>query len=198
MSLVSAAGAKVVFAAGAKVAVSIATLLLLAGCSSPAGGSERMNEAFDELMKRPNATEADSEYQSMFQTIRERLNAEVGVAAWVPDDEPMSSSACSGQISGMGDAEVRRLDAGMSPGNLPDALWDRAVAIVTEVAGQHGFGAPEVIVSGPGDHEVSFRNTYNGRLLFGTGANTILAVTTGCHLSEEAHRRGTYLPPKEY
>jgi Lipoprotein confined to pathogenic Mycobacterium len=190
MSLVSAAAAR--------VAVSIVTLLLLAGCTSPTGGSKRMNEAFDELMKRPNATEIDAEYQSMFQTIRERLTAEVGVAPWVPDDEPMSSSACGGQISGLGDAEVRRLDAGMSPGNLPDALWDRAVAIVTEVACQHGFGAPDVIVSGPDDHEVSFRNTYNGRLLFGTGANTILAVTTGCHLSEEAHQRGTYpLPSRE-
>jgi len=157
-----------------------------------------MKEAFDALLKRPSITAVESGYQSMFQTIRERLIAEVGVAEWVPDDEPMSGSACGGDISNLDDAEVRRYDAGMSPGNLPDARWDQAVTVVTEVARQHGFGAPEVIVNGPGDHEVSFRNTYHGELLFGTGANTILGGTTGCHLIAEAHQRGTYLPPKKY
>jgi hypothetical protein len=157
-----------------------------------------MSQAFEELMKRPSITQVEADYQSMFQTIRERLTAEVGVAEWVPDDDPISSSACAGSISNLDGAEVRRYDAGMSPGNLPDAKWDQAVAIVTEVAGQHAFGAPDVIVSGPSDHEVSLRNAYNGELLFGTGANTILGGSTGCHLTEEAHDRGTYLPPKKY
>ena len=84
------------------------------------------------------------------------------------------------------------------PGNLPDAKWDLAVAIVTKVAGQHGFGGPEVIVSGPSDHEVQFGDRYNGYLVFGTGHNTILFGGTGCHLTEEAHHRGTYLPPEKY
>jgi Lipoprotein confined to pathogenic Mycobacterium len=157
-----------------------------------------MSQAFDELMKRPKLTQAEAGYQSMFQTIRERLVAEVGVAEWVPDEEPISGSSCGGGLSNLEGAEVRRYDAGMSPGNLPDARWELAVAIVTEVSGQYGFGAPKVIVSGPGDHEVSFRNTYNGELLFGTGANTILGGSTGCHLTEEAHQRGAYLPPKKY
>ena len=134
----------------------------------------------------------------MFQTIRERLTAEVGVAPWVPDDEPISGSACGGDLSNLVGAAVRRYDAGMSPGNLPDSQWDRAVSIVTEVAGRHGFGAPRVIVSGPSDHEVSFRDTDNGELLFGTGANTILGGSTGCHLTEDAHQRGTLAPPRKY
>ncbi len=157
-----------------------------------------MQDAFDELMKRPNMSAAAADFQSMFQTIRERLISEVGVADWVPDDEPESSSACGGDISNLDDAEHHRYDAGMSPGNLPDSKWDQALAVVTEVAGKHGFGTPEVIVNGPSDHEVSYRNAYNGELLFGTGANTILGGTTGCHLTDEAHRRGTYLPPKKY
>jgi hypothetical protein len=157
-----------------------------------------MNQPFEELMRRPNLTQAEADYQLMFQTIRERLVAEVGVADWVPDEEPISGSACGGALSNLEGAEVRRYDAGMSPGNLPDAKWDQAVAIVTAVAGQHGFGAPRVIVNRPGDHEVAFRNTYRGELLFGTGANTILGGTTGCHLTEEAHRRGTPVPPTEY
>jgi len=177
------------------VLASIALLAMTAGCSSTAKESA-MNQVFAELMKRPNLTQVEADYQSMFQTIRERLVAEVGVAEWVPDEEPISGSSCSGDISNLEGAEQRRYDAGMSPGNLPDAKWDRAVAIVTAVAKQHGFGAPKVIVSGPSDHEVSFRNTYNGELLFGTGGNTILGGSTGCHLTEEAHQRGTPVPPK--
>ncbi len=181
-----------------RAAASMVMLLMLAGCSTTSRESEYMNQAFDTLMKRPNLTQVDADYQSMFQTIRERLVSEVGVAAWVPDEEPVSGSACGGRISNLEGAEMRMYDAGMSPGNLPDASWDQAVAIVTDVAGHHGFGAPKVIVSGPNDHEVSFRDTYNGELLFGTGANTILGASTGCHLTEVAHLRGTPVPPKKY
>ena len=184
--------------AGAGVTASIVMLLILTGCSSATRENDKMTDAFAALMKRPNLTQVEADYQAMFQTIRERLSAEIGVAPWVPDEEPISGSSCGGGISNLEGAEQRRYDAGMSPGNLPDAKWDRAVAIVSEVAGQHGFGAPEVIVNGPSDHEVSLRNTYNGELLFGTGANTILGGSTGCHLTEEAHQRGTPVPPKNY
>ena len=180
------------------VAVSMVMLLVVSGCDITAKESEDVNQAFAALMKRPNLTQVDADYQSMFQTIRGRLVSEVGVAAWVPDEEPVSGSSCGGNVSNLEGAEVRRYDAGMSPGNLPDAAWDRALAIVTNVAGQHGFGAPKVIVSGPNDHEVSFSSTYNGELLFGTGANTILGGSTGCHLTQEAHQRGTPMPPKKY
>lgn len=156
-----------------------------------------MSEVFTELMKRPDLTQVQADYQSMFETIRERLVAELGVAQWVPDHDPISGSACGGDLSHLDGAEVLRMDAGTSPGNLPDAQWDQAVAIVTEVAGERGFGAPKVVAGGPSNHEVSFRDPYNGRLLFGTGANTVLAVSTGCHLTQEAHQRGTYQPPKE-
>lgn len=144
------------------------------------------NPAMAALMRRPSLTQVDADYQSMFQTIRDRLVSEVGLAAWVPDNEPVSGSSCGGDLANVVGAEVRRYDSGTSPGNLPDAQWDQALSIVTEVAGQHGFGAPTVIVSGPSDHEVSFRDIYHGELLFGTGANTILGGSTGCHLIEEA------------
>jgi hypothetical protein len=176
----------------------IALLAMTTGCNSAAKEKEKMSEAFTELMKRPDLTQVQADYQSMFETIRVRLVAEVGVARWVPDSEPISGSGCGGDLSHLDDAETRSIDAGTSPGNLPDAKWDQAVAIVTEVAGKRGFGAPKVIVSRPNDHEVSFRDQYNGELLFGTGGNTILAVSTGCHLTQTAHQRGTYQPPKQY
>jgi len=181
----------------AAAAASLVAVLILAACSSTAKESEHMSQAFEELMKRPNLTQVEADYQSMFRTIRERLVSEVGIATWVPDEEPVSGSSCGGGVGNLEGAEERRYDAGASPGNLPDAAWEGAVAIVAEVAGHHGFGAPRVIVSGPGDHEVSFRDRYNGELLFGTGANTILGATTGCHLTQEAHRRGIPANPSE-
>jgi Lipoprotein confined to pathogenic Mycobacterium len=156
-----------------------------------------MSAAFDTLLKRPNLAEVEADYQSMVLTIQERLVAEVGIAPWVRG-KPAIGGLCGGDLIDLEDAQEGYLDAGVSIGNLPDARWGQAVAIVTEVAGEHGFGEPGVIVDAPGDHEISLRGTYQGELIFGTGAGTILTVRTGCHLTEQAHTRGTYLPPKEY
>jgi len=157
-----------------------------------------MKDAFDALMKRPSLTVVEADYQSMFEMIRTRLVAEVGISSWLPDVEPISGTACAGKLSNLDGGQERLYNAGSSSGNLPDAKWDQAVTIVAEVARQHGFGAPEVVVSGPSDHEVQFHDPYRGYLLFGTGYNTILGGGTGCHLTQEAHQRGTYLPPKGY
>jgi Lipoprotein confined to pathogenic Mycobacterium len=156
-----------------------------------------MNDAFDILMRRPHLAEVEGDYQSMLLTIQERLVAEVGIAAWVRE-KPAAGGLCGGDLVDLEDAREAYLDAGVSIGNLPDARWGQAVAIVTEVAGRHGFGEPGVIVDAPGDHEISLRGTYQGELIFGTGGGTILTARTGCHLTEQAHARGTYLPPKEY
>ena len=157
-----------------------------------------MKDAFDALMKRPDVSVVEADYQAMYETIRTRLVAEVGISAWLPDAEPVSGTFCAGPLSNLEGGQERLYNAGSSSGNLPDARWDQAVAIVAEVSKQHGFGPAEVVVSRPGDHEVQFHDAYRGYLLFGTGYNTILAGGTGCHLTKEAHQRGTYLPPKKY
>jgi hypothetical protein len=172
------------------------TVLTVAGCG--ATEENTMKDAFEALMKRPNVNVVETDYQAMYETIRTRLVAEVGISAWLPDAEPVSGTFCARPLSNLEGGQERLYNAGSSSGNLPDARWDQAVAIVAEVSGQHGFGPAEVVVSGPGDHEVQFHDAYRGYLLFGTGYNTILAGGTGCHLTEEAHQRGTYLPPKKY
>jgi hypothetical protein len=172
------------------------TVLIVAGCG--ATEENTMKDAFDALMRRPDVSVVEADYQTMYETIRTRLVAEVGISAWLPDAEPVSGTFCARPLSNLEGGQERLYNAGSSSGNLPDARWNQAVAIVAEVAKQHGFGAPEVVVSGPSDHEVQFHDPYRGYLLFGTGYNTILGGGTGCHLTEEAHQRGTYLPPKKY
>lgn len=184
--------------AAVKVIGAIMTMLIVTGCSNATKESDTLKEGFDDLMRRPNLTQTATDYQTMLETIRDRLVAEVGIAGFLPAREPMSETFCGDDLTNVDGALERYLNAGVSVGNLPDAKWDQAVAIVTEVTKQHGFGEPEVAIDGPSDHEVTFRGKYGGSLLFGTGGGTILTVYTGCHLTEEAHSRGTYLPPKEY
>jgi len=181
-----------------KVIAGLMMMLTAAGCSNPTRETDTLKDGFDELMKRPNLTQMETDYQAMLQTIRERLVAEVGIGGFLPAPEPVSGTFCGGDLSNLLDAQERYLNAGVSSGNLPDAKWGQAVAIVTEVSKKHGFGEAKVVVDGPSDHEISFRGRYGGSLLFGTGGGTILTVWTGCHLTEEAHKRGTYEPPKEY
>lgn len=181
--------------AGAKAVAGLMTLMIVAGCGP--NQEEKMNDAFVALMKRPNLTEVEASYQAMFQTIRERLTAELDLPEWIPDKEPIAGSSCGEPVSNLDGAEKRNYSPGYSPGKLPEDKWPQALAIVTEVAGKHGFGPPKVVVSGPSDHEVEFTDPYNGSMVFGTGGNTVLAGFTGCHLTEEAHKRGTYQPPKD-
>jgi Lipoprotein confined to pathogenic Mycobacterium len=179
-----------------RVIACLLTVLVVTGCSKTKENT--MRDAFDALMKRPNLGVVEADYLTMYETIRTRLVAEIGVSAWLPDAEPISGTACARPLSNLDGGQERLYNAGSSSGNLPDAKWDRAVAIVAEVAKQHGFGAPELVISRPGDHEVELHDSYRGYLIFGTGYNTILAGGTGCHLTQEAHQRGTYLPPKKY
>jgi hypothetical protein len=155
-----------------------------------------MKDAFDALMRRPSLATVETDYQSMYESIRTRLKTEIGISSWAPDARPTGGTACGGGLSHLEDAQERLYNAGSSSGNLPDARWDQAVAIVSEVAAHHGFGAPAVVASGPGNHEVELKDPYGGYLTFGTGANTVLFGGTGCHLTEVAHQRGTYLPPQ--
>ncbi|WP_246258127.1 LppA family lipoprotein [Amycolatopsis anabasis] len=167
-----------------------ALAVALTGCGSGEPKGDAMNAQFAELRKRPDIEQAESAYQGMLTEIRDRLVREVGIAAWQPPGEPVSASGYVGDLSAIGrDGEIRRYSSGISPGNLPDAEWARAVALVRETAQRQGFGEPAVVGDRPGDHEVSFPHPSCTELLFGTAANTTLSLSTGCHLTAEAHRR---------
>ena len=76
-----------------------------------------MKDAFDALMKRPSLTVVEADYQSMFEMIRTRLVAEVGISSWLPDVEPISGTACAGKLSNLDGGQERLYNAGSSSGN---------------------------------------------------------------------------------
>jgi hypothetical protein len=174
------------------LAVICALALLLGGCTGDKSEGEAVNDQFAELLKRPDIEQVEADYQGMLGEIRDTLVRATGIANWVPDDEGLSGSGCGFDYPDIrADGTVRRYSSGISPGNIPDDKWPAAVSTVAAIAAQHGFGAPEVVVDRPADHEVSLKTPTNAQLLFGTAANTTLSVTTGCHLTAEAHKRGT-------
>ncbi|EIE99182.1 LppA family lipoprotein [Saccharomonospora glauca] len=154
-----------------------------------------MNPLFDELLGRPDIETVQRDYLALLDLIRDRLVSDFGIAPFVLDAaEPVTGSACPGEFSTVREAEVRHIAASRSPGNLPDEAWPRAVELVTELAAEKGFTDPRTVVDRPGDHEVALYDQYGAELIFGTAKNTIISLSTGCHLTSEAHRRGTPAP----
>jgi hypothetical protein len=155
-------------------------------------------QQFAELLKRPDIDEATAHYEQMHEQIRARLSDKFG-RNWEQYDKT-SASACGFDHPGLNsDGETRRLASWRLPGKLSDSQWDQAVVIIGEVATGYGFDPkPEVVVNQPGDHTVIFHDASNAKLNFGSAVNTVLSVFTGCHLTAEAHRRGTPTPKPTY
>lgn len=175
----------------ALTALVCAATLLVSGCDSEKAKDDQVNAYFSELMQRPDLEQMEADYLAMLERIQNKLVSDMGIKPFPPDDEePISGSACPGDFSIVDDAEVRRYQFGASPGNISDADWPRALKLVTDVAGKQGFETVTPVIDKPGDHEVSITDRYGAELIFGTAKNTILSLSTGCHLTREAHQRG--------
>jgi hypothetical protein len=135
-------------------------------------------------------------YEEMRTKIRDKLTTEGLAREW----EAKGDASVRGCRSGFSEAfseiddntaEVRGLSNWVSSGNLSDDKWEKAVSVVAEIAREYSFGEPRVVVNRPSDHEVSIKDGYGAEVLFGTAKNTIITLTTGCHLTVAAHQRGT-------
>jgi hypothetical protein len=171
--------------------VLVCAILLLVGACDSKGGSMSKDEQFAELLKRPDLEQTEADSRKMLDEIRSELVSRIGIAPWEPGKgEAYTGSACA-EFPNLSGAEKRRFSSGRSPGNLPDAKWAAAVDLVKSITSRYGFKEPGIVVDRPSDHEVTFRNDYGAELWFGTAVNTTLSLTTGCHLTREAHQRGT-------
>ncbi|MGH3799559.1 MAG: LppA family lipoprotein [Pseudonocardiaceae bacterium] len=176
-----------------RLAAVLALTVLMVGCGIARWGEDTVEEKLATLAQRPTIEAIRATYETMQARLRDRLSAEVGPLQWV-NDENFSGAGCA-DFPNVGGHSLT-LDRWTSEGNLPDAQWDRAVRIVAEVTGEYGFGAPRVVVNRPSDHEITATDRYGGHYLFGTAANTVLMVSTGCHLPANAHpRTASHAPP---
>lgn len=169
-------------------AMTIMLLAALAGCTAESGG-EDVGTPGDTLHERPDIEQITANYQQMQTQMRERLSAEVGPLEWA-ERFGEAGRGCGFDFEDVDGAVSKSLPTWVSDGNLPDADWDRASAIVAEIAASQGFAQPREIVDRPDDHQVRISDPYGGELIFGTAKNTILSVSTGCHLIARAHTGG--------
>ena len=153
----------------------------LGGCGVIGMGGKSVDDQQATLRQRPDIEQISARYEQMQAEVRDRLTAEIGGLAWVNDDNE-SRSGCGFDFSDVHEGESRLLARWTALGNLPDARWDDAVAIVQEITGEYGFGTPEVVLDRPGNHRIVVPDSYGGTLNFGTSVNTILRMYTGCHL----------------
>ncbi len=170
-------------------------LAVLAAASCGLVGSEKddMDHKLATLAQRPTIEEIRMTYEDMQARLRDRLSAELGPLQWV-NDQNFGGAGCA-DFPNVGGQSLT-LDRWTSEGNLPDARWEDAVRVVAQVTGEYGFGTPRVVVDRPSDHEITATDRYGGHYLFGTAANTVLMVSTGCHLPANAHpRTASHAPP---
>ncbi|MGH4017377.1 MAG: LppA family lipoprotein, partial [Pseudonocardiaceae bacterium] len=165
-----------------RLVIALTCAVLAAGCTFGGSEQENMDEKLATLAQRPTIEDIRATYEDMQARLRDRLSAEVGLQQWI-NDQNLSGAGCGDDIDG----QSLTLDSWTSKGNLPDTRWDDAVRIVTGVTGEYGFGPPQAIVDRPSDHEITGFDPYGAKYLFGTAANTVLMVSTGCHLPADAH-----------
>ncbi|GAA0531381.1 hypothetical protein GCM10011581_04640 [Saccharopolyspora subtropica] len=161
--------------------------LLAVGCADQPGDPLDDGEEVDAqtLQQRPSMEEVTARYEQMQQKLRDRLSADLGLTtAWVDDGES-GSSGCK-EAPDVPGAEKHSLNIWTYHGNIPDSQWPQAQRIATEVAGEYGFGAPEVILDRPGEHNIVLHDSFGADLDFATSTNTIMRVHTGCHLLQSA------------
>ncbi|MGH3785784.1 MAG: LppA family lipoprotein [Pseudonocardiaceae bacterium] len=167
-----------------RLVVALAIAALAAGCGFIGSESEDMDEKLATLAQRPTIEDIRVTYEEMQARLRDRLSTEVGPLHWV-NRKNFSGAGCA-DFPNVGGQSLT-LDGWMSEGNLTDTRWADAVRVVAEVTGEYGFGTPRVVVDRPSDHEITATDQYGGHYLFGTAANTVLLVSTGCHLPATAH-----------
>jgi len=191
----------------AKTVAGISLLaLMLAGCDDSPNqyldnthpsetSTMSVQQQFDQLMQRPSLEEITARYEEMRQKISDSLAQKFGVAEWGKRDSPPDTGGCAPEYS------VDSWDAGKyyaqiwySKTPIAYAQWSQAKSAVSEIAGSYGFSTVALAIDKPGDMDLELNDSYGGKLTFGSAVNTSLSFRTGCHLTDEAKKRGAPRP----
>lgn len=187
-----------------KLAGAMVLIGLLSACASegsninddPNAGTQQ--QQYDKLLQRPDIEQATQTYQSALKEIKNVLTEKFDVPTWEQrDDTPIGAAACGFDFPDVSGREgiTRTINGGFTRAVISDNRWEEAVQIVTEVANEYGFKGPERVADKPGNREIRYFDAAGSRLSFGQIKNMSTYISTGCHLTPEAHQRGG--PPPE-
>lgn len=184
----------------ALAAALLAVGLLVGSCSDggqyldpkPTGNPMTQQQQFSELMNRPNLDETIARYEEMRGKLRDRLTTEFGLPAWQEQTESARFSGCAPQFAAVNEQDASRKFLSRWFVAAPLLTnWQKAKKAVSEVAGIYGFDRVSLDTMKPDDAEFNLNDQYGAELSFGSATNTVITLTTGCHLSAEAKKRGT-------
>lgn len=136
-----------------------------------------------QLATRPILNDAITGYEKLRTAIRDRLSADFGVTQWTEEPNSAEFSGCAPQFPDLTEQEAAKKFLSRwytTTSLLPQ--WDRVKQVVREVAGQHGFTTITLDTNQAGDAELNLADALGAQLSVGSSKNTVLSLTTGCHL----------------
>lgn len=169
--------------------------LLVGGCAATSAtrssgrddwASDREIEAARaELMGLATYEEMQGTVLEMLEEIRQALDAEVGTVDWIHDSVSRDVGGCTPAESEVDGAysEETRSQAVMPSGT---GRTERALEIVEDVAGRHGYTPASWLVDGDGGQYVDYTSERGGKMIVATGERFQLLVASDCYLTEEA------------
>jgi len=154
-------------------------------------------QKLQELASRPDSQQAASTYKLLQEDIVNQLQQKMPDIVFVEVPNTVRSRGCGVEYSGIDErtAVSQTLGRLKADRSISDDLWPQAFQVVQEVSAQQGFANPQVLKDQPGDHDIVLSDAKGARLSFGTAVNSVLSITTGCHLTPLAHKNGGSLPP---
>lgn len=141
------------------------------------------SDARQELLQRPSLEDETRRVTAARDEIRDALSAQLGLTRWTDQDRP-GEAGCGEDLDLPG--TTGSTSTLLLAGGVPDDQWAAAVQVVTDVAARHGFGAPQIVIDRPGQHDAEWPGERESRIVFGTVTNATLRLEYGCHLPAAA------------
>ena len=120
------------------------------------------------LRERPTSEVQVARLTAARDAIREQLAVGLGLTAW-SDRDNRDVAGCSELDESAGRTVL--VSSLLLTGGVPDAVWPQAVNLTQQAAAAFGFGAVDVVVDRPGEHEIVLRGQW-GALLRSAASRT--------------------------
>lgn len=149
-------------------------------------------QQLNELMSRPDINQVVASYTDMREKLAQQLTTEFGIGSW-QNLHDGRESGCANEFPNVDRYDVvrRNLDRLSSGQTLSSEQWAKAVEVISNLANSYGFTRTGPRVDKPSSHYLTVLDQYGAELFVGTEQQTVISVTTGCHLTPDAKTRGT-------
>ena len=145
----------------------------------------------NELMSRPDINQMIASYTDMRDKLAQQLTTEFGMGSW-QNLHDGRESGCANEFPNVDRYDVVRhnLDRLSNGQTLGVEQWTRAVEVISSLANSYGFTRTGPRVDKTPSHYLTVLDQYGAELFVGTEQQTVISVTTGCHLTPDAKTRG--------